>query len=66
MSQRVLELSDFKSEAEVKLKDTIDLEQKSIELEERVHQLTRVSTLYSALCTLNGKIMYMSLIFAYR
>ncbi|KXJ07996.1 Rab11 family-interacting protein 3, partial [Exaiptasia diaphana] len=42
LSQQVLELSNFKSEAEVKLKDTVDLEQKSIELEERVHQLTRV------------------------
>ncbi|KAK3708735.1 hypothetical protein QZH41_015167, partial [Actinostola sp. cb2023] len=44
LTQRLLELENFKSEAEVKLKDTLDLEQKSIELEERVQQLTQVRT----------------------
>lgn len=42
LTQSLVELKKFKDEAEVKLKDTIDFEHKSIELEERVLQLTKV------------------------
>lgn len=42
LTNQLVELEKFKSEAEVKLKDVLDLEHKSTELEERVQQLTKV------------------------